>query len=518
VIMIIRSTIRLFFFVGLLTATFQSFAQAPSFPIKSFNIDGEIPLSDSQIEKVLGIFGGNDKGLSDLQSAAKALEEAIKSYGHIFYRVVVPPQKLESGKVTLKVLRFTINKVEVTGNEYFNDENVKASLPHLKVGDSPSSIKVQKTLQIANDHPAKRATILMRQSRDVPDAIDTEIQVRDVDPQQIFVSLSNTGTPDTGNERLSFGYQYSNLFNLDHAVTLSYTTSPGHWSDVDQKGVFYRIPLYGIGGSLLLSAIDSDVDSGTVGDFTVSGAGTFYGARYQHVLKKLNDYSHSVYVSIDDKEFINDVLFLGLQQGVDVRSRPLTVGYLGKWNTSRSEINLSVSYSANLGSGAKNDDLRYILATSRPSADSDWEALRLSIDASYTFENEWRAHGKLMGQDTQEPLIPGEQFGLGGMYSVRGFEEREISGDRGWELRAELWAPAFDNGLQFYGFIDTGKIQSTDVILAIPDEESITSAGIGAEWHWKDLTTNLGWGHVLDDVSGKDDGDHKLHASLFYRF
>jgi|GEM_PF-3915508 len=104
------------------------------------------------------------------------------------------------------------------------------------------------------------------------------------------------------------------------------------------------------------------------------------------------------------------------------------------------------------------------------------------------------------------------------MYSVRGFEEREISGDRGWELRAELWAPAFDNGLQFYGFVDTGKIQSTDVILALSDEESITSAGIGAEWHWKKLTTSFGWGHVLDDVSGKHDGDHKLHVNLFYRF
>jgi len=244
----IRSTIRLILFVSFLSASFQSFAQAPTFPIQSFNIDGEIPLSDSQIEKVLGIFGGDDKGLSDLQSAAKALEEAIRAQGHIFYRVVVPPQKLASGKVTLKVLRFTINKLEVTGNNYFNEENIKGSLPNLKVGESPSSLDLQKTLQIANNHPAKRTTILMKQSRDVPDAIDAELQVRDVEPQQIFMSLNNTGTPDTGNERLSLGYQYSNLFNLDHAVTLSYTTSPGHWEDVEQKGVFYRIPFYKLGG------------------------------------------------------------------------------------------------------------------------------------------------------------------------------------------------------------------------------------------------------------------------------
>jgi len=511
-----RSTFWLCLFVSLFVSSLPVFAQEPRFAINNFQIVGEPPLSDSQVQHVLAIFTGKDRTLADLQSAASALEEAIKATGDIFYRVVVPPQKLDAAEVRLKVLRFTVSQVKVSGNKHFDEDNIKASIPELAVGMSPNSIEVQKSLQIANDHPAKRATILMRQSREVADSIEAEIQVQDVDPQQMFVSLNNTGNDDTGNERLSFGYQHSNLFNIDHAVTLSYTTSPGHWSDVDQKGVFYRMPFYQLGGNLTLSAVDSDVDSGVVGDFNVSGQGTFYGARYQHALRKIDDYSHSLYISAEDKDFVNDVTFFGLAIGADVRSRPLTIGYSGKWKTSQSDVNLSISHSQNLSGGSNNNDLAYLL--SRFGADTDWEAVRLSVDGSYTFKNRWRLHAKLGGQDTQDALIAGEQFGLGGLYSVRGFEEREIAGDRGWELISEVWAPAMDNGLQFYGFIDTGKIQFTTPVPGLAERESITSIGVGAEWNWKKLTADFGWGHVLDDVSGQEDGDHKLHFSMFYRF
>ena len=173
-------------------------------------------------------------------------------------------------------------------------------------------------------------------------------------------------------------------------------------------------------------------------------------------------------------------------------------------------------YSRNLGGGSDNDSLTYALT--RAGADDDWEAFRFSVDAIYRFESEWKLFASLIGQDTHDALIPGEQFGLGGVYSVRGFEEREISGDRGWEFRGEVWMPPLDNGLHLYAFLDTGKIQLTKSVPGLSDRESITSAGVGAEWQWQQLTANFSWGHVVDDLSNKSDGDHKLHFSLFYRF
>ena len=40
-------------------------------------------------------------------------------------------------------------------------------------------------------------------------------------------------------------------------------------------------------------------------------------------------------------------------------------------------------------------------------------------------------------------FFPGEQFGIGGLYSVRAFKEQSLSGDRGFYVRNELhWNPA----------------------------------------------------------------------------
>jgi len=65
------------------------------------------------------------------------------------------------------------------------------------------------------------------------------------------------------------------------------------------------------------------------------------------------------------------------------------------------------------------------------------EALRVSGYASHTLENEWLISGVIDGQYSDEPLIIGEQFGLGGVTSVRGFEERAVTGDRGFRINGK---------------------------------------------------------------------------------
>lgn len=80
--------------------------------------------------------------------------------------------------------------------------------------------------------------------------------------------------------------------------------------------------------------------------------------------------------------------------------------------------------------------------------------------------------GLFEGQVAGEALIPGEQFGLGGVHSVRGFAERELSGDDGFRASVELWPPAVPGtSLRFLLFADAGRVileeQSSDAIASI---------------------------------------------------
>src|SRR5690606_18647598 len=69
----------------------------------------------------------------------------------------------------------------------------------------------------------------------------------------------------------------------------------------------------------------------------------------------------------------------------------------------------------------------------------------------------WRA------QWNRTPLVPQDNFSIGGRYTVRGFDgESVLAADRGWLLRNELgWRPGA-SGQEIYLGIDYGEVSGDD--------------------------------------------------------
>src|SRR5204862_3027894 len=139
----------------------------------------------------------------------------------------------------------------------------------------------------------------------------------------------------TGYTRLTLGHQQSNLFDLDHELTMTYTTSPDHIEDVQQIGVFYWLPLYGYNTALRAFWTRSDVDSGTVGiggqSFAVSGRGDFYGLNATYALPKWGNAMQHITVSIEDRYFKNTVGVTGAPiQSPAVSSRPVALPHTAR--------------------------------------------------------------------------------------------------------------------------------------------------------------------------------------------
>jgi hemolysin activation/secretion protein len=268
--------------------------EPPRFQARGFEIEGELPIPREQAQVVLAPFVGESVGLEQLQGAAKALEAELSARGHAFYRVVLPPQTLEGSVVRLRVLPFKLAGIAVSGNHNFSNENVLASLPALRQGESPNVARVARNRAHVNEHPAKRVEVTFQQSR-MPDAVDADVKVQDSPPLSVYASLQNTGEDRTGDWRATVGVRHGNLFDRDHALSASYTSSPGHWGDVRQYGMFYTVPFYAQGGSLTAFASYSNVNSGTIADaFQVSGGGKFFGARWKQHLTPAGAYSHAV--------------------------------------------------------------------------------------------------------------------------------------------------------------------------------------------------------------------------------
>lgn len=286
-------------------------------------------------------------------------------------------------------------------------------------------------------------------------------------PYSVFGSINNIGDEQTGVSRVSVGLQHTNLFNRDHGLTMSYTTSPENTAAVKQYGAFYRMPLYRLNGEL--SAY-------------FSGAGRFVGLSYKHILKPRGNYNHVLGIALDDRLFENNTLFDGQPIGFDVRSRPLTFEYEGRIESGLKRRSFYFQYALNLGSG--NHDTERAYTANRFDADPTWFSFRFGGDIAHLLPRGFNLKARLSAQFSPDLLISGEQFGLGGMYSVRGFEQREVTGDKGMEASIEVYTPPLKYNVQLLGFIDAGAADVGSDDNTGVNGEVIASFGLGLRWYW----------------------------------
>jgi hemolysin activation/secretion protein len=501
--------------------------------VKRFEIVGANPLSEAESAAVLAPHLGPHRNLGTLEAAATALEARMRERGFSFHRVIIPAQKPAAGVVKLEILQFPLASVDVVGNQHFSADNIRRSLPGLAPGTSPDVREISSELGLVGEHPSKRVSIVLKESTKA-DALDAEIRVRDVAPEQFFTSFTantrdayNATNESTGYTRLTFGYQNANLFDRDHVLTVSYTTSPEHPERVSQYGAFYWIPLYGYATSLQLYYTRSDVSTGSIGlgasSFNVSGKGEFMGARLTHSLPKYGDITHNVSLAIDDRFFENDVGVADITlPSTSVRSRPLSLRYSARMEQPWGSVGAYAEPVTNLSGGSANTDTAY--ESARPGAKRRWSAVRYGIDASYALGN-WGLSARLRGQHTDSELIPGEQFGLGGVASVRGLREREFAGDQGYTMTLEALGPPLTDGLRPLFFFDAGSARLLGNGSDTVTKDSAASVGAGLRWNWErrlDVSADLAY--VLngiastDSVPGTKAGDIKLMLTAFYRF
>jgi len=520
----IFSVFFLFISFSLFMQTAAAVEEPPQihFVVKQLKVVGDNPLSSSQTDAILSVFTGDHYGLEGLQAASDALEKAFVDNGFSFYRVTFVPQSLQEGIVTFSVSQFHVENVTVQGNEHFSDDNILSSVPMLVAGETPNTRELSRSLGIANALPSKKVTVKFAGSEN-EDAVNAVLDVIDQDPGFFFIGMNNTGTDETGKFRLTGGYQYSNLFDLDHSITLSYTTSPDHTKEVNQYGLSYSIPLYSLASTLDFLYSSSDVDSGVVSNqFAVSGKGRVFSVRYVQTFLQFETYKHELELGFSRKLFDNLISLAGtpLTGGGagQVVSRPFLINYRGSVTGTKSNFDFSLGGSSNIEGGTNNTQADYSAA--RAGATVDWQAYTFGLGYSYYFPDQWHLRLQLSGQYSNDTLITGEQFGLGGQRSIRGLEERILLGDKGYQGNVEVWLPPLTD-FQIYSllFYDFGLIENNQAAFGELTKETPASVGFGLRWYWQDaLSVVFDMGFITSDVSNINVDSERAHIDVFYRF
>ncbi|WP_373988301.1 ShlB/FhaC/HecB family hemolysin secretion/activation protein [Duganella sp. BuS-21] len=509
----------------LAVAVASAWAQAPDdsairFEIARFEVKGNTLLSQAEIDTLLARYSGKQRDFGDVQRALEALEAVYHQRGYNVVTIELPEQELNGGVVVLRVVETKIGRVSVKNNRYFDEANIRRSLPALQEGKSPNLKAVSANLKQGNESPAKQITMKL-QSGEKDDEVDAVLDVKDESPWKVLANGDNTGTTSTGKTHIGVVLQNANLFGRDHLASLQYTTSAEEPGRVKVYGAGYHIPLYESGDSLDFFASYSNVDSGNVSagafNLAVSGKGAVYGARYNQALDKRGDIDSRLTYGVDVKAFKNSVQLLGTELGNNVTVHPLSISYQASTPFKQGDIGGQVTLLRNISGGSNGSQDAFTLA--RTGAKADYTIVRVGGSITRALSNEWQLRAIVNGQYSPDALIPGEQFGAGGATSVRGFLEREISNDSGLGANLEAYTPNLcaraNWNCRLLGFYDTAYVRRNKALPGELESTSIASVGVGARFVLSTyVNLQLDYGHVVKAGATLRSGADRLHVRL----
>ncbi|MCR2746557.1 ShlB/FhaC/HecB family hemolysin secretion/activation protein [Limnobacter parvus] len=501
--------------------------QEPSFSVSGFVVEGPELIPRDRIMSVLNSFAGRAISFSELRTATTAVEQLHAEAGYEVVRVLIPEQEIQPGeKLKLQIVDARLDVVTVAGNDHFTAESIQQSLVVLQPGALINTVDMDKNLRLINDNPAKIVRVRLEPS-DKPGLVDAKVQVSDQNPLAAYLTLDNTGTNATGDFRMGLALQHNNAFNKGHMASFQYITSPGRWSDVEVFGLNYKIPFYSLDSMLELAYSDSNVDAGILGlaggtSVSVAGAGTNAAIRWVKLLDRLSGFDQRITFSHEIKQFESDVQIVGIPGALapNLESRPVGVTYsLSEAQDSRQRA-LQVGYFKNYVTGGNNSTAQYRQAN--PAAEANFDVIRANFSWSEQVAPNWRLTAQLDAQHADYSLISGEQFGAGGVYSVRGFEERVISADRGLRQSLELMGPNVSKTfgtlferLQFVGFVDAAQLKFNNPVAGSPAEPHLMSYGIGARFAFSAKHQfRVDLAKVVSGVPIQPHGDVMLHVTF----
>lgn len=514
-------------------------AQAADAPlaveVERFAFTGPTLIESGRLDAAVAPFKGR-RTLEELRRAAEAVQRLYVQDGYAGVVAYVPPQTGSGGTITIAVVEGRVARITVPGASAERAAAARARLPDLVEGSTPMVRRIDAQIEIANENPARQLQLLLKPGAQ-SGQIDAEIALNDAPANSFQAWFDDTGNDRTGRYRAGIGWQHADVSGIGDMFGLQASTSPTNPSQVKVLSASYRRP---IPAWLLVTdvyAAYSDVDAGTsptaVGDIRFNGKGNLAGVRATRYLVRSGGLDHRFGMALDWREYLNQCAIANLPAGAcgpaeaDVAVTPLTLDYSVR-SSETWPWSLGVALIGNLHLGVRHaaeSDFQAVREGARPR----YAALRLNGNVVIPVAEGWDLKAKLAGQWTNDALVPGEQFGVGGAFSVRGYDERELAGDSGLlgslELSGPELLPVFGvqgkaRSLRAFAFVDGGRVVNK---LDAPCDGlrsrcSASSLGAGLAYGSTGLQGRVAVATALSDAVATRRSDTRAHFQLLLNF
>jgi hemolysin activation/secretion protein len=496
-------------------------ADDPPFDIWEYRIQGNTLLPSLTLEKVVYPLLGPGRRLGDVEQARSAVEQAYRDAGFPTVFVDIPEQQVTAGIVRLAVTEARVASVRVTGARYVSNGWILAQVPEVQPGSVPRLAVFQDQLRLLGARSQDRAiTPVLRPGREAG-TVDVDLKVKDQVPLNASLEVNNRAVANTTPTRVSANVSYDNLWQRDHSIGFQYQVAPEEPEETQVYALSYVLRPKASPVSYAFYGVKSDSDIAVqAGGVNVIGKGTIVGGRAILPLPAGDAFFQGLTLGVDYKDFDENIRFGGDPDDPDDVITPVSylnwsVAWNGNWIGEASSQGLELALNAglrNVGNDTGEFDGR------RFKAPANYVYLTAGYDLSRPLP--WwgtSVYVGAAGQITPQPLVPNEQFNVGGLDTARGYFESELLADYGLQATGELRGPNWGPGLwqaidSLYGytFLDWATLRLLEPLTDQQDSFTVYSAGLGLRLKADALSASLDWALPVKDATATEAGDDRL--------
>jgi hemolysin activation/secretion protein len=491
--------------------------------VRKIDVQGSSVFTAEEIAGVTAPFEGRYVTMEDLEALRYNLTLLYVNRGYINSGAIIPDQPVVDGLITFRIVEGKLTSINLTGNKWFAESFLR---DRIALGaEAPVNIlHLQDRLQLLQQD--RRIKLIHAELRPAarPGESELEVKVEETPPFSVEMRVNNYQSPVVGAEEGLVTLAHQNLSGHGDVLSFTYGYSEGLHPEID---TWYAAPVNAHDTTLLVRYRynDSKVVDKVFGPLDIVSKTESYELTVrQPVYRTL---SQEVALSFSAEYEENKTYLLGerfsFSPGADNgRTKVIPVRFAQEWTyrtqrqviAARSRFSVGVdAFDATTNTGHNTPDGQFFawLGQLQGARILDFLDMQLLARADVQLSN--------------NSLLPVEQIGMGGRYSVRGYRENLFVRDQAFIASIESRVPLIQNKqwadyLQICQFLDYGRSTNVDIPTVGPKE--ISSVGLGLRWAAIPIKSPFEvkaeaeayWGYRLkrfdlpDDEDIQDDGIH----------
>lgn len=475
--------------------------------VSKFEFDGNTAFSDKKLTEVTAPFTNRSLTFAELLQVEATITKLYTDAGYLNCGAVIPAGQILSQQgsvVKIQIIEGGLEEIAVTGTRRLNSNYIRSRLA-LATAKPLNQKRLLSALQLLQLNPLIENISAELSAGSRPELSLLTVKVIEADSFNTEFFIDNGRAPSVGSLRRGVRINQGNLFGFGDALNLEYINTDGS-NGFDFR---YNIPINPRNGTLTLRGglTNTEVVEPPFDRIDIIGNSNYFELGWRQPLISSPNREFAVGLSALRQESKSELLGSGfpLSAGANAQgeTRIFVLQFFQEYQQRNSQQALALRSQFNLG-------LDLFNAT-------------VNDEPPDTRFFSWRGQGQyvqllapqtllVLRTDLQlstRALVPLEQFGLGGLGSVRGYRQDILLTDNGFFASAELQLPVLrvenvKGVLQVVPFIDFGVgWNSSDN--ADPEPNTLLGIGLGLQWQMSDrFNARLDYGVPLTDIQDRN--------------